>query len=165
MLSTEEWGVEFEEALDEWQAIVERFAGDTTSVVAGTWTFRDITAHINGWREWTARRMEAAAGDFDEAPLAPWPDGMSEATADGVDEINAWFVNEREPREMAALIEEAERQFARLFAALATVSDDALDETPQWLDGSPVSAVLEGCIEHWEEHQAELDAWLTARNR
>lgn len=164
MLTTAEWAVEYEEMFDEWKAIVDRFGDDTASIVAHNWSFRDVTAHLNGWREWTARRMEAAANDF-ETPLAPWPGGMSEETEEGTDEINAWFTEVREPKDMPALIEEAERQFARILAALAALSDEALEETPSWLDGYPVSAVLEGCIEHWEEHQAELEPWLAAHNR
>jgi hypothetical protein len=164
MLTTAEWEVEYEGMFDEWKALVERFGDDTAVIIAGDWTFRDVTAHLNGWREWTARRMEAAANDF-ETPLPPWPGGMSEETAEGTDEINAWFVGTREPKEMPALIEEAERQFARILAALAALPDEALAVTPSWLDGYPISAVLEGCIEHWEEHRAEPEAWLEAHNR
>jgi hypothetical protein len=164
MLSTAEWAVEYENGFDDWKAIVDRFGADTDRIVAGDWTFRDVTAHINGWREWTARRLEAATNDF-EIPFAPWPGGMSEATPAGVDEINEWFVTTREPKAMPELIEEAERQFARILASLAALPDDALEETPSWLDGYPVSAVLEGCIEHWEEHEEPLDAWLTQQGR
>lgn len=164
MLSTAEWGVEYEEMFDEWKTIVDRFGNDINSPVDGDWTLRDIVAHLNGWREWTARRMEAAANDF-EIPLAPWPGGMSEETPEGTDEINAWFTGTREPKEMPALIEETERQFARILAALAALPDEALEETPTWLDGYPLSAVLEGCVEHWEEHKEPLNARLESRGR
>jgi hypothetical protein len=150
--------------LDEWRATVEHFAQYESEIVEGNWTFRDVTAHLNGWREWTARRLESAASDF-QTPQEPWPHEMSEETIEGVDEINAWFVEAREPKDLSGLIDETEQQFARIFATLATLSEESLAATPTWLDGYPVEAVLVGCLEHWIEHRDLLNAWLESRNR
>ena len=58
----------------DWEALLEevgeaRFERPGT---AGDWTFRDVVAHLNGWRERTLLRHEAAHEGRDPAP-PPWP--------------------------------------------------------------------------------------------
>src|SRR5438874_9839363 len=54
----------------------------------GQWTFKDVVAHLNGWRRKTLARLEAAQhGHAPKAP--PWPAHLSEE--EDVEAINAWI--------------------------------------------------------------------------
>src|SRR5690349_425093 len=48
----------------------------------GEWTFKDLAAHLTGWRERSIARLEAA-GRHQETPAPPWPANLNED-----DEIN-----------------------------------------------------------------------------
>ena len=61
----------------------------------GAWTFKDLSAHLLGWRDRTIARLEAAAEGRTEPP-APWP-----AELDDDDSINAW-IHEQQPRSLRA---------------------------------------------------------------
>ena len=39
----------------------------------GEWTFKDLAAHLLGWRNRTIARLEAAAGRVEKPPANPWP--------------------------------------------------------------------------------------------
>jgi len=69
----------------DWEALLEevgeaRFERPGT---AGDWTFRDVVAHLNGWRERTLLRLEATHEGRDPAP-PPWPSHLDDDTDDEV---------------------------------------------------------------------------------
>src|SRR3712207_9051846 len=51
----------------------------------GEWTFKDLVAHITGWRARSLRRLEAAANG------QPEPDPVWPANRVSDDEINDWI--------------------------------------------------------------------------
>ena len=53
----------------------------------GEWTFKDLIAHLTGWRQTTAARLEA--GLRGEEPVFPWPARLDEEA--DLHEINRWF--------------------------------------------------------------------------
>lgn len=133
----------------------------------GEFSFKNIACHLNGWRELTVDRLEAAARNVEPPPF-PWPDGMSEATDAGTDEINHYFQERTRDLPVADVLALSNEQFERMQTALATISEDDL-LTPgrfPWLPGLPVSAVLDGAFEHlYVDHMPEIRAWLENRPR
>lgn len=131
----------------------------------GDWTFRDVVAHLNAWRDLTLSRLEAARRG--EQPQLPWPAGMSEEIVDGVDgvdEINRWMGERDRDRSVSEVLADSREQFQRLRAAVGALSPEELFEPGRfaWLDGLPLSAVLDGAFEHLEEHQTTTREWLAS---
>lgn len=126
------------------------------------WTFRDVIAHLNAWREWSLARL-AAAGTG-EAPSPPWPPGMDEDRPGGVEEINAWFYERDRDRPAAEVIAESREQFEQMRAAVEALSPEDLSEPGRfvWAADYPLSAVIDGSFEHLEEHEEMIREWLVS---
>lgn len=155
-----DWLAKIDLAAATWNAIVEQIGPESEAIIDGTWTIKGIAAHLNGWREWSARRLEAAAAGSG-TPEMPWPSGMSEETEAGTDEINAWFTAESEGRTVEDILSETRSQFSRMRAAVEQIPAEELDQSPPWLDGYPLWAVIDGSLAHfYEEHKLDVDRWL-----
>ncbi len=152
-----------------WEAIVAEVgdAGMDRPGAAGEWTFKDVAGHLNGCRERTVDRLEAAARDA--APPPPsWPDDLSDETEEGTEAINRWIYERDRDRPAADVLAEAREQFRRMREAVEAIPEETL-VTPgrfPWLGGEPLSAVLEGSFGHLsEEHEPAIRAWLSNRPR
>jgi hypothetical protein len=122
------------------------------------WTLEDVVAHLLGWRTLTVDRLESAARDV-PPPDFPWPEGLTEETDEGTDEINRYFFETGRERSLGDLMVETNAQFVRMRSAMDGISEsDLLTEGRYpWLDGMALSAVVEGTIEHFSaDHEAEL---------
>src|SRR5687767_13412823 len=86
----------------------------------GEWSFKDLAAHLTGWRTRTVLRLEAAARGEPEPP-APWPVDLEDD-----DKINAWIHERTRDRPAAEVLRDAVDSFARLRAAVAALPDAAL---------------------------------------
>jgi len=56
----------------------------------GDWTFKDVVAHLSGWRTKTLSQLDAAQSGQSPAP-PPWPAELDEDTDSGVDQMNDWI--------------------------------------------------------------------------
>ncbi len=119
----------------------------------GDWTFKDLVAHLTGWRERTIRRLEAGP---DREPPTPWPGHLTED-----DEINAWIYEQSRDRPLREVLAEADASYQRLAAAVAALPEEDLT-TPgrfAWMEGEPLAAAdLFGHLH--EEHEPAIRAWL-----
>ncbi|CAN5334391.1 hypothetical protein BH09CHL1_BH09CHL1_36800 [soil metagenome] len=155
-----DWLAKIDLVATTWNGIVEQIGPDSKAIIDGTWTLKGIAAHLNGWREWSARRLEAAAAGTG-VPVMPWPAGMNEETDAATDEINAWFTKESEGRTAEDVLNETRSQFARMRVAVEQLPAEALDQSPPWLDGYPLWAVIDGSLGHfYEEHNLDIERWL-----
>jgi hypothetical protein len=161
------WLERVEETRRTWEEIVAE-AGDADLARPGVtedWSFKDVAAHLNGWRVRTVDRLEAAARGETPSPL-PWPAELDEESEAGTDAINRWFYEQSRDRSAAEILAEAREQYRRMRAAVEAVSDDDL-LTPgrySWLGGYPLCAVVQGSYDHLrEEHDPALRAWLVTR--
>mgnify|MGYP001424287760 CR=1 FL=1 len=91
----------------------------------GTWTFKELLAHITGWRVWTLARLQAAANG-NGAAMPPWPAGMDDTTEEGTGEINAWFTEQSHVESLATGVDRLNSQLAELRRTIARMSDDDL---------------------------------------
>lgn len=119
----------------------------------GAWTFKDLAAHLTGWRERTIGRLEAGAG---ADPPPPWP---PELTTDDV--VNDWIYARRRDRPLLAVLDEAGASFTRLAAAIKALPEADVT-TPgrfAWLEGARVADA--DFFGHFhDEHEGDVRAWL-----
>jgi hypothetical protein len=115
--------------------------------------FKDLTAHITGWRERTIARIDAGP---DTDPRPPWP-----ATLTGDDEINDWIYAQNRDRPLDDVLSDADRSFDRLAAAIDELPDDDLLAPGRfpWLDDMALADAISFGHLH-EEHEPDIRAWL-----
>jgi len=127
----------------------------------GEWTFKDLVAHITGWRARSLQRLEAAANGWPE-PDPVWP-------ADRVtdDEINDWIHEVNKDRLLGEVVSESRESYARLAEIVQMLPDDALTDQERfpWLEGEALGPqIVSGSFfSHLhEEHEPEIRRWLQA---
>lgn len=128
----------------------------------GEWSFKDIVAHLNGWRTRTLNRLEAARSGAEPAP-PPWPAGLDENTEAGLTQINAWIERAGRERSLQEVLGEARRSFELMRDAVLALSDEELADPSRypWMGGEPVGDVVTSSFDHFhDEHEAALSAWL-----
>lgn len=153
---------ELRDAIDQLAAEVgEEHAAEPN--VFGELSFKDVIAHLNGWRQLTAARLEA--GLTGAAPTPPWPADLDEDR--DLDAINQWFFETGRDKTLAEIMAESRDTLDRSERAIAALSEDALFEAGHfdWLAGYALGpAVVEGTIEHFRiDHEPEIRAWLDSR--
>lgn len=121
----------------------------------GDWTFKDLAAHLLGWRERTIDRLEAAAEGLEEPPPR-WP-----ADLDDDDLINDWIQAYHRDRSTDDVLDDVDRSYLRLAAAVTVLPEDAVTDPTafSWLGGeSLVETDLFGHL--YDEHLPTVRAWL-----
>jgi hypothetical protein len=129
----------------------------------GDWTFKDLAAHLTGWRQYSIARI-VAVHRGEGVPPPPWP---QEFTTD--DEINEWIYAREHDRPLDAVLADADATFTRLHAIVETMNDEELTDPTRfpWMEGRSLSDVI---ISRYyfahlhEEHEPDLRAWLDSRN-
>ena len=124
----------------------------------GPWSFKDLAAHLLGWRDRTIARLEAAA-DAREAPAPPWPGELVDT-----EQINDWFQARSDGRSVRAILDDVDRSYERLAAAIAGLPEDVVtsrDAFP-WMEGESLAERnLFGHLH--DEHMPSIRTWLATR--
>ncbi len=124
----------------------------------GPWSFKDLAAHLLGWRDRTIDRLEAVAAGRDE-PAPPWPSDL-----DDDDPINAWFQKRSAARSVGAVLDDVDRSYERLANAIAALPEDLVtgrDALP-WMEGESLAETnLFGHL--YDEHMPSIRTWLATR--
>jgi hypothetical protein len=125
----------------------------------GEWTFKDLTAHLTGWRARSLQRLEAAANG-QPAPAPAWP-----ADLQNDDEINDWIHEVNQDRLLGEVIGESRESFARLAEIVQLLPDEALTDPDHfpWLEGTALGpAIVDGEFfsHYYEEHEPTVRQWL-----
>lgn len=126
------------------------------------WSLKDLIAHLTGWRELTAIRLEAALADTE--PTFAWPDNLDEEK--DLDDINFWFYETNRNKPFDQVLQESNATFDRVERAIKALSDTDLF-TPNlfpwlnWTTSGVGPAVIEGTRNHYYvEHEPDIEAWL-----
>ncbi len=133
--------------------------------VAGDWSFKDVVAHLNGWRILTLARLEAAQHGRDPVP-PPWPAHLDEDDDGDLDAINDWIYQTNRERSLQDVLSEYGQSFDQMRAAVAAISEEDLTEPGRfpWLGGHALWEVLDGTFGHLhEEHEPNIREWLKRR--
>ena len=145
------------------QVIVE--AGAERAIQPGSfemWSFKDLIAHLTGWRLVTAARLEA--GQRHEEPVFPWPGDFDEA--EDLHEINDWFYKTNRDKPLEQVIAESNATFDRVEQAITTMAEEDLLEPGRhawlfWTGEALGPAVVRGTLNHYRiEHEPDILAWL-----
>lgn len=128
----------------------------------GEWSFKDVVAHLNGWRVRTLARLHAARTGAEPAP-PPWPADLDEDSEAGLAQINASIERAGRERSLQEVLGESRRSFELMRDAVLALSDHELTDPSRypWMGGEPVGAVIGYAFGHFhEEHEPALSAWL-----
>jgi hypothetical protein len=118
----------------------------------GTWSLRQLAAHMAGWAEEMARALERVGRGERPAPA-----GVDYSDADA---WNAKFAATAAPAK--GELAHFDSAFAAYIASAKALGDDLFGTK----DGRPRigSRLVDGAgVHHFAEHGAELDAWLKGR--
>jgi hypothetical protein len=148
-----------EDVRDSWRRLVAAVGEERMEQPGpmGAWTFKDLAAHLTGWREVLIARLEAGPGR--EQPM-PWP-----ATLIEDDDINAWIYAQNRDRPLRDVLADAEASYARVAAAIAALPEEDVT-TPgrfSWLEGQALVRMADFPGHLAEEHEPNVRAWLAGQ--
>ena len=138
------------EAAREYKAFHESIQGlneqHMTEVWLGTWSVRDIVAHITGWhREMVPALERIARGE------RPVPAGVS---YEDVDAWNEKFAVARRDTAVADVLLELDKTHEDFMHAAANVPDD------RFVEGKTAWKIVDGnSAHHYREHSEQIRAW------
>ena len=143
------------QAAREYKAFYEALQGLTedqlTEVWLGTWSIRDIAAHISGWhREMTPALERMARGE------RPFPEG---ASYDDVDGWNARFAAAKRTWAVADVLLELDRSHEAFMHASAAVPDERV------VPGKTAWKIIDhNSAHHYKEHGDQILAWRAEKD-
>jgi hypothetical protein len=116
----------------------------------GTWSVRDILAHLSGWHREMAPALERLTRG--ERPV---PAGVS---YDDVDAWNARFVAAKRDWPLAEILLELDRSHEAFMHAAAGVPEERIRP------GSTAYRIIDACTaSHYQEHGDQIRAWRASR--
>ncbi len=92
---------------------------------SGEWSFKDVVAHLSGWRIRTLARLHAALTGAEPVP-PPWPTDLDEDSEAGLTQINAWIERAGRERSLEEVLDEARHSFDLMRDAVLALSDEEL---------------------------------------
>ncbi len=129
----------------------------TTPGALGTWSIKDVLAHLTAWHEMGAKEYQAVAQG--RQPLIE-PEG-------DVDQVNARLIEPYRTQSLAQVQVAFRTAYQQVVAALESLSETDLFEEDRfpWRDGHALwEGVAYNTFAHYDEHGPMIQAWLdTAR--
>jgi uncharacterized protein (TIGR03083 family) len=112
----------------------------------GTWSVREIVAHISGWhREMAPALARMARGE------RPIPEGVS---YDDVDAWNARFAEARKGAATAEILKELDASHAAFMEAAAAVPEE------RYVPGKTAHKIVDlNSRHHYREHRQQIEEW------
>jgi uncharacterized damage-inducible protein DinB len=143
---------------DDWHALLAEVGEDRMEEPGpmGDWTFKDLAAHLLGWRERTISLIEAGP---DGNPPTPWP-----ATLDGDDQINAWIYEQHRDRPLRDVLVDMDQSYERIVDLIERMPEGDLTAPGRfkWMGDERLFEVdFAGHLR--EEHEPSIRAWLQSR--
>lgn len=122
----------------------------TSTPVAGTWTVRDVLAHVLTWDEYGLRVLEGWP-TVDGADLQPWTEGA-------VDQVNAHLMAAKQEMGMIELLDGLATVHRRTLQRYDAFSPEELEQEGHigWGEQDTVIGFLLGLAQHKALHAAEL---------
>jgi hypothetical protein len=112
----------------------------------GTWSARDIVAHISGWH----RELGPALRRLQKGER-PIPEGVS---YEDVDAWNARFALARKSADTANILKELDASHAAFLQAAAAVPEE------RYVPGKTAHKIVDlNSRHHYQEHRAQIEQW------
>lgn len=143
---------------DELDALLITFTPEqlTTAGVSGTWSIKDILAHLTSWQQRTLDRLDAAARN--EEPRTP-----NVANDEEMNQLNERFYQENSGRDLAEVLANYHAAYQQMVTVVEQAEDEDLFQTGRfsWLGASPLWELVAGnTYEHIQEHSGAIQNWL-----
>jgi hypothetical protein len=120
-----------------------------TKVFYGSWSVKDILAHISGWHHTMAEAMERMARGE-----KPTPEGVDYSDADA---WNAKFAAAMAPQNASTVVADLRQSFANYERAAQAIPDDRYGE------GKTINRLLEGSgYGHYREHLPAIQQYAAS---
>jgi uncharacterized protein (TIGR03083 family) len=119
----------------------------TVPGVVGTWSLKDVLAHIAWWERWMVRVLHGEPAAVGELAQMRSDDGQQV-----VDGLNAATYAARRDLPLAEVLAESRAAFEAAVAAIADLSDQAFARARR--------VVAANTFEHYEEHARGIENWL-----
>jgi hypothetical protein len=147
----------------QWEAFLDQIGPNRMEQpgVAGSWSMKDIIAHLTTWnRRLVAQILAAQRGEAEPPP--PWP-----AVLQDEDEINAWIYESNRNRTLQAVLEETHQMFQQLLAVISGLPDDVQieDEWRLVYLGDQRYPAGEFFDHFHDDHEPDMRAWLERQER
>ena len=143
----------------EYQRLMDTFARLTPEQwiapgAVGTWTAKDVMAHLVFWNRFPAQELQAAVT------------GTSVAHPEGTgDEINAWAVASFQDWTPEAVYSAFVYSYGEIVDCVRSLPDSAFEADSafeQALGDTVHGALANNTYEHWPIHEAQIRAWIEA---
>ena len=149
-----------------WQAVLAEVspAEMTTAGVEGTWSLKDVVAHITFYERWTADQLDGVLAGETAMRLLPWV--PQEANSPNIDQRNAAIYTMYHDHPLATVLAEAIDEHQRLVASVRALPEASLAEQHryEWTFGLPLwQAVAGNSFAHYDDHIVDVRAWLAGR--
>jgi hypothetical protein len=146
-----------DEERSQWNALVAEVGLERMEEpgLMGQWTFKDLAAHLLGWRIRTIARLEATAGHL-PPPVDPWPADLQDD-----DTINDWIYEQHRDRPLIAVLTDVEDSYIALRAAINKLTPDQIFDPTLFPGFGGVALANVEFFEHLhDEHEPSVRAWL-----
>ena len=141
----------------------------TTAGVAGSWSVKDIVAHIMSYEQFTADRMAEIIHSESYSPASTpaafeaflekfgYPDFGSPLLND--DGSKDWIVKKYKNISLEEIVAHEIQAFNAIVHAVETISEDLLDKHHFF------EQVTNNTYIHYREHSRDIERWLAANTR
>lgn len=125
------------------------------------WSIKDVIAHLRAWQQRSIARLQAALLNM-EPEYPKWPEGLDPETEGEPYELNAWIYDTYREQPWPSVYRDWKAGFLRFLELAEAIPEQDLFDTKKypWMEGYPLSAVLEGSSGHHQEHRESLLVWL-----
>lgn len=143
--------------LDRWDALLDSLS--EAQIIAPTfadgWSVQDVVAHLHAWQLRSVARLDAAANNH-ELELPNWPKGLDPEEQDEPDALNAWLYQQFHDLPWSDVRQRWHDVYLRIIELGAAIPEADLLEVGRypWLKDYALIEVLEGTLEHHQEHAA-----------
>jgi hypothetical protein len=144
-----------------WQALVAEVGTERMEEAGpmGEWSFKDLAAHLLGWRQRTIARLRAAGGGPPAAERF-WPADIG----DDDDEVNDWIHDQQKDRPTDAVLADVDRSYVQMREAVDRLDDATVNDPNrfEWLEGQSLAETALFSHLH-DEHEPSVREWLARR--
>ena len=142
-----------------WEELLGRLSEDQITIPfhPSSWSTKDVIAHLWAWQQRSIARLEAALHDS-EPEFPNWPGDLDPEPAGEPHQVNAWIYETYREEPWSSVHGNWREGFLRLLELGEAVSEEDVTEPGRyaWLEGLPLSFILQASCDHHEEHRELL---------
>src|SRR5215216_6197413 len=143
------------EEFNRWEELLASLSEEqiTARQLPDNWSIKDVIAHLRAWQQRSIARLEAAL--LNREPEFPkWPAQLDPEVEGQPHELNAWLYEAYRDQPWSSVHRDWREGFQRFLELGEAIPEkDLLDvDRYPWLEGYPLSFILQASYEHHHEH-------------